>query len=236
VCKNPVTVTARVAGYLIASPLMAPRLRVNDDQLESLLTAAAQGDSTALQTLLEQHRHRLRRMVDLRLDSRVSSRLDGSDVVQEALLDAARKLTAYVRERPLPFYAWLHRLAAERVATAHRRHLRSERRSVAREEAENVGWSDGSVQMLVDRLVAGDPTPGHALASEERRGQVHAALARLATADREVLVMRYLEDLTFPEIAAILGIAEGATKMRHLRAIERIRSFMEGDSSGSAPN
>ena len=95
---------------------MASSPRTNEKDTESLLTAAAEGNSTAWQTLLEQHRERLRRMVDLRLDSRVSSRLDASDVVQETLLDASRKLAAYARERPLPFYPWLHRLAAEQVA------------------------------------------------------------------------------------------------------------------------
>jgi RNA polymerase sigma-70 factor, ECF subfamily len=157
-----------------------------------------------------------------------------ADVVQETLLDAARKLKDYVRERSLPFYAWLHQLAADRVTTAHRRHLGSELRSVKREEAENPGWSDCSKRMLVDRLVAGDATPGHGLVSDKHRRPVHAALDRLAPTDREVLVMRYLEDLTFPKIAAILGMAEGATKMRHLRALERIRSFMKADNSRSA--
>ncbi len=213
---------------------MASSPRTNEKDTESLLTAAAEGNSTAWQTLLEQHRERLRRMVDLRLDSRVSSRLDASDVVQDTLLDASRKLAAYARERPLPFYPWLHRLAAEQVAQAHRRHLRSEGRSVGREER-TFAWPDDSARLLVDHLVARDSTPGHALVREERRQQVHAALGRLTPPDREILVMRYLEDLTFPEIAAILGIGEGAAKMRHLRAIERIRSVMKTEDSGSAP-
>jgi RNA polymerase sigma-70 factor, ECF subfamily len=214
---------------------MASSPRVNDYQIESLLTAAAQGDTTALQTLLERHRDRLRHMISLRLDSRVSSRLDASDVVQETLLEAAQKFVDYARDRPLPFYPWLYRLAAERVAEVYRRHVRSGRRSVAREEVDNVDWPNGSTWMLVDPLVATEPTPGEVLVGEERRRLVHAALDRLAPTDRQVLVMRYLEGLSFPEIAAILGIAEGATKMRHLRALERIRSFMKDDHSGSAP-
>jgi RNA polymerase sigma-70 factor (ECF subfamily) len=213
---------------------MASSPRANDDDTESLLDAAAGGDAAALQTVLERHRERLRRMIDLRLDSRVSSRMDASDVVQETLLDAARKLADYARERPLPFYPWLHRLATERVAQAHRRHLRAERRSGGRER-DDFAWPDDSARLLVDCFVAGDTTPGHALVREERRQRIHAALERLTSPDREVLVMRYLEDLTFPEIAAILGIGESAAKMRHLRAIERIRSVMQTDESGSVP-
>ena len=152
--------------------------------------------------------------------------------MQEALLDAARKLTQYARERPLPFYAWLYRLAAERVADARRRHWRCAARSVRREEVVTTTKSEVSARMLADRLVATDPTPGHLLLCKERQEQVRAALSRLASCDREVLAMRYLEDLSFPEIAAILTIGEGAAKMRHLRALQRMRTHIECDGSG----
>jgi RNA polymerase sigma-70 factor (ECF subfamily) len=96
-----------------------------------------------------------------------------------------------------------------------------------------LDWPDLSARLMVDRLIAHDPTPGHALVREERRPQLHAALGRLTPPDREVLVMRYLEDLTFPEIASILGLGESAAKMRHLRALQRIRALIEPDGSGS---
>ncbi|MHC5543403.1 sigma factor, partial [Singulisphaera rosea] len=80
-----------------------------------LLHAAALGDQAALHSLLERHRERLRRMVALRLAPKVAVRVDASDVIQEAFVDAARKLADYERERPLPFYPWLYRLAAERL-------------------------------------------------------------------------------------------------------------------------
>jgi RNA polymerase sigma-70 factor (ECF subfamily) len=201
--------------------------------MELILRDAARGDQVALRRLLEGQWERLRRMVALRLDSRVAARVDASDVVQEAMIDAARNLADYERDRPLPFYPWLHRLTAERLTVVHRKH-RCGSRSVGREE-HAFDWPDDSARLLVDRLVATDPTPGQVLVREERRRRIHAALDRLSPPDREVLVMRYLEDLTFPEIAAILGIGESAAKMRHLRAIERIRSVMKTDDSGSAP-
>src|SRR2546423_126607 len=79
-------------------------------------------------------------------------------------------------------------------------------------------------------LAAGGTTTGQALLREERSERLLEALDRLAPPDREVLVMRYLEELTFAEVAAILGIGEGAAKMRHLRALRRIRALMEGDA------
>jgi RNA polymerase sigma-70 factor (ECF subfamily) len=160
------------------------------------------------------------------LDAHLAAHLNASDIVQEALADAVRKLPDYSHKRPLPFYPWLHRLASERLVQARRRYRR---------EPEADAWPDSSANLLVDRLVASDATPGHALIREEQRQRVREALDRLASPDREVLIMRYLDELTFPEIAAILGIEEGAAKMRHLRALQRIRTLIEKDGPESGP-
>src|SRR5436309_11692394 len=103
---------------------------------EELLDAVSRGDVKARGQLLERHRPRLRRMVAIRFDRRLAARVDPSDVVQESLAEAAARLSDYVRTRPLPFYPWLRRIAADRLADAGRRHLRAGRRSVGREEAE----------------------------------------------------------------------------------------------------
>jgi RNA polymerase sigma-70 factor, ECF subfamily len=212
---------------------MASTPPTDPDETDRLLRDAARGDQAALRSLLERHRERLRRMVALRLDSRLSARMDASDVVQEALLDAARKLAEYERERPLPFYPWLHRITAQRLAVVHRKHRRGSR-SVGREE-HTFARADHSAHLLLDQLVASDTTPGRELLREELCQCVHAALMRLPSPDREILVMRYLEDLSFSQIAAILGIGESAAKMRHLRAIERIRLVLKDNDSGSVP-
>jgi RNA polymerase sigma-70 factor, ECF subfamily len=205
------------------------------DDTDRLLKDAAVGDPVAIARLLERHRERLRRMIALRLDDRLAARVDASDVVQEALADAARKLAVYARDRPLPFYPWLHRLAAERLAVVHRRHRRSKARSVAREEADAFAWPDSSARLMIDSLVASDTSPSYALLRDEQRQQVHAALQELAPIDREILMMHYLEELSFPEIAAILDIGEGAAKMRHLRALRRIRALMDSDGTEVSP-
>src|SRR3954468_18553577 len=106
----------------MARSLMTSQPPIEPDETDLILRDAARGDQAAVRSLLERHRERLRRMVALRLDSRVAARVDPSDGVQEALIDAARKLADYERDRPLPFYPWLHRLAAERLAAVHRKH------------------------------------------------------------------------------------------------------------------
>src|SRR5947209_8300829 len=92
---------------------------------EQLLEQARQGDDRARQQLLARHRARLRRMVAVHLDRSLAPRVDPSDVVQEALTEAARDLDAYLRERPLPFYPWLRRLAWERLVKVRRHHLQA---------------------------------------------------------------------------------------------------------------
>jgi RNA polymerase sigma-70 factor, ECF subfamily len=200
---------------------------------EDLLRRSAAGDRAARGALLERHRGRLRRMGALRLDPRLAARLDPSDVVQEALAEADRRLDAYARERPLPFYPWLRQLAADRLADAHRRHLRAARRAVHREAAAAVGLPDASAEELAERLLARGGGPSEAARRQELRGRVRAALAALPEADREVLALRHLEGLSAREAAAVLGLSEAAIKSRALRAMQRLRGLL-GDESGEA--
>jgi RNA polymerase sigma-70 factor (ECF subfamily) len=73
---------------------------------DELLDRTAAGDQRARGQLLERHRRHLRRMAAVRMDPPLAGRVDPSDVGQEALADADRRLSAYLGERPLPFYAW----------------------------------------------------------------------------------------------------------------------------------
>jgi RNA polymerase sigma-70 factor (ECF subfamily) len=201
----------------------------HDPDTEELLARASRGEPSAREQLLARHRDRLCKMVALRLDRRLCRRIDPSDVVQEALLDAAQRLPDYLRERPVPFYPWLRRLAWEHLVKMHQRHLTARKRSVALEEPQRLALPDESALELAQRLVASGTSPSHRLLREELRDRVRAALLRLPEGDREVLVMRYLEQLSMSEIAAVLGINEGAVKMRHTRALTRLSGLLGGD-------
>src|SRR5215467_9832648 len=110
---------------------MAEPHRIDADEL---IERAARGDDAARQQLLAGYRDRLKRMVAVHLDRRLAARVDPSDIVQEALLDAHRELSDYLERRPLPLYPWLRQLASERLAKWHRAHIRAQKRSVGREE------------------------------------------------------------------------------------------------------
>jgi RNA polymerase sigma-70 factor (ECF subfamily) len=201
---------------------------------EQLLRQAAAGDGAARQELLERHRPRLERMIALRLDRRLAARLDPSDLVQESLAEAARQLSDYLEHRPLPFYPWLRQIAWNRLVDAHRRHVRARKRSVLREEREPP-LPDESALELAARLFTHGSSPSARLRQKEARHRLRAALAQLSERDREVVVLRYLEDLSVADIAAVLGLTEGAMKMRQLRALERLRKLLGDDLAGETP-
>jgi RNA polymerase sigma-70 factor (ECF subfamily) len=181
--------------------------------------------------LLQRHGKRLRRMIALRLDRRLAARLDPSDIVQEVLAEADRRLDDYFSQRPLPFYPWLRQLACDRLADAHRRHVQAKRRSVIREDPEPIGLPGGSALRLADRLLASGVCPSDAFRREELRQRVRTALVSLAEADREVLVLRYLEQLSARDVGAVLGVSEAAAKKRALRALQKLRALLGGDVS-----
>jgi RNA polymerase sigma-70 factor (ECF subfamily) len=194
---------------------------------EELLRQADSGDPGARAGLLARHRGRLRKMVAWRLDRRLAARVDPSDVVQEVLAEASRKMDRYLRERALPFFPWLRALAGEHLAALHRRHVRARGRSVLREEPGVLHLPDESAAELAARLVTSATSPTQRALRQELRERVRQALGRLAERDREVLVLRNLEQLSVADAAEALGISAGAVKVRHLRALERLRALLD---------
>ena len=200
-------------------------LRPNPDT-DQLLLAVSRGDASARGQLLERHRLKLRRMVAVRLDRRLAARVDPSDVVQESLVEAAARLDEYIRDRPISFYPWLRRIASDRLVDASRKHLRAGRRSVQREEA--PGLPGESIVELAARLVASKSGASARLRRVEQRDLLRAALESLPMRDREVLVLRYLEDLSTADAAAVMWLpTESAVKMLLLRAIQRLRGLLD---------
>jgi len=206
-----------------------------DLDTEQLIHRARGGDSDARQQLLARHRERLCRMVAARLDRRVAARLDPSDVVQDALMEAAQKLSDYLRDVPVPFYPWLRRLTWEHLLKLHQRHLTARKRSVLREQPVRLPLSHESVHELARRLVNHESSPSRRLLQAELRDRVQAALTRLPESDRELLALRYMERVSIRDMAAILGIQEGAVKMRHTRALDRLSRLLATDLKGDEP-
>jgi RNA polymerase sigma-70 factor (ECF subfamily) len=196
-------------------------LPADSDETRHLLELARTGDRQAFERLFAQFREQLRRQVALRLDTRVQARLDASDVVQEAYLEAYRRLDQYLDTSPLPFHLWLRQIAYDRTLKAGREHHTSQRRSISRE----VPLPEQSSLLLAGQLLAGS-TPSQHLNRAELAQRLRRVMAELPEIDREILVMRHFEGLSNQEVACLLGMEPGTVSKRHGRAMLRLHQLL----------
>ena len=193
---------------------------------EQLLEQVRRGDGGAVDRLLAAHRDGLRRMIGLRLDPALAARVDASDIVQDVLLEAHRRLNDYLRQPTMPFALWLRHIARDHVIDAHRRHRQAQRRSLDREQPLAARLPDDSSFELAGQLMDAEPTPASAAIRHELQGRLQSALERLDEDDREVILLRHGEQLSNQEVAAVLGLTEPAASMRYLRAVRRLRAVL----------
>jgi RNA polymerase sigma-70 factor (ECF subfamily) len=204
------------------------------DQTSELLSGARGGDAQAVDELLDRHRDSLRRMINLRLDQRIKRRIDVSDVVQEVLVEASRRLKDYLANPSMAFHLWIRQIAKDRIIDAHRRHRVSAKRSVDREQPlAAAGAVDQSTMDLAGQLCDQQLTPAAAATQRELAVHVQGAIERLHENDRDIILMRHYEQLSNQEIAAALGLTEPAASMRYLRALRRLRIVLDGGDADS---
>jgi len=160
------------------------------DKTQELLLSAKAGDEQARDHLLQRHREALRRMVAMRLDRKIQQRVDASDIVQEVMVEANRRLAQYLENPVMPFHLWLRHMAKDRIIDAHRRHRGSAKRSVDREQAMTApGKLDRSTVQLVSQLCDDQLTPAAAATMEELQDRFEAAVNEMDEQDREIILM-----------------------------------------------
>lgn len=191
-------------------------------ETDRLLQRAAAGDTEAFEELFARHQPFVRQLVELRLDPRLRARVDPSDVVQEAHLEAFRRLEAFLEKRPMPFRLWLRQIACDQSLKARRRHLGTARRSLAREAA----LPDQSSLVFAERLLARTASPSQSLQRREVQRRLRAAIAKLSEADYELILMRHFEGLSNQEAAAVLGTDPATASKRHGRAMLRLHTIL----------
>ena len=198
-----------------------------------LLRRAAQGDQAAWGALLVRSRGRLRRMVALRLDRRLQGRVDPSDIIQEAYIDASARLAEYARQPDMPFFLWLRFLTGQRLLRVHRQHLGAEMRDVAREVSLYRGALPAATSAaLAAQLLGRDTRPSEAAVRAERSIRLQEALNSMEPLDREVLALRHFEQLSNGEAARVLGLQESAAAKRYVRALKRLRLILDARPGG----
>ena len=181
--------------------------------------------SINLSTLLSENRGRLHRMVQLRMDRRLQGRVDASDIIQEAYLEATERLDEYERNPNLTPFLWLRFITAQRLLRIHRQHFGVQARDPRREISLFQGaMPEVTSAALAAQLIGRQTSPSQAAVRAETKLKLQEALNSLAEMDREILALRHTEQLTSTEIADVLGISDSAARKRYVRALRKLKS------------
>src|SRR5438128_6071558 len=191
-------------------------------ETERLLDRIRAGEKPAVDRLFDRHRPYLRRVVELRLDPKLRPRVDPSDVVQEAQMEAHRRLKAYLRQPAFPFRLWLRQIAYDRLLMMRRFHVDAGRRAVERD----LPLPDRSSILLAREFVSARLSPSQHLLRSEFIRRVREAVGRLPDGDREVLILRKLEGLSNQETAHLLDIDPATASRRFGRAVLHLRDIL----------
>jgi RNA polymerase sigma-70 factor (ECF subfamily) len=199
-----------------------------DENTDRLLEQAQAGDEAAMAELFDRYRKRLRQMVRLRLDRRLQGRVDSSDVLQDAYLDARQKLPTYTAKGDLPFFLWLRLVVGQKLTDLHRHHLGTKKRDAARDVSIYRGpMPEATSFALAAQLMGKITTPSHAAIRAESKLQIQDALNAMDAIDREVLTLRHFEMLTNAETAQVLRLSQAAASNRYVRALKRMKQILE---------
>lgn len=191
----------------------------DSSETTDLLFRLGNGDRVSLERLMQLHRNYLRRIVDLRMERDLRRRIDPSDVVQETFLVVAKRIESYLKNRPASFRIWLRSTALEKLVDLRRRHL-SEKRTVRRE----IHLSDVSSLALAQGLLG--ERPSQILSRKEVAEQVRRIMLQLGDTDREILLLRRVEELNNSEAATVLSIEPETARKRLGRAILRLTKLL----------
>jgi RNA polymerase sigma-70 factor (ECF subfamily) len=200
----------------------------NEPDADELLASRIRArDQHALGEFFDRHSERLRRMLRLRLDRRLQGRIDPEDVLQEAFVDASRRLGEFAADPSLPPFLWLRFLTVQRLQTLHRLHLGARCRDAGRE----VSLWSGSLpaadsRSLAAQLLGRMTTPSRAAICAEIQIKIQEALNAMEPIDREILALRHFEELNNNETAAVLGIHKAAASNRYVRALRRLKDIL----------
>lgn len=191
----------------------------------SRLQAALAGDDAARGALLESYRAWLELLARVEIGRRLQTKVDVADVVQETFLEAHRSLDRFRGTTPTEFSAWLRGILAIRVSLLLRHYFKTQGRDIRREREIDVDL-DQSSRAIDGGLIAFQSTPSEQAVRREQGTLLADALARLPDDYREVIILRHLEELTFPEVAARMDRSLDSVQKLWVRALARLRQLM----------
>ncbi len=191
---------------------------VNSDRTQYLVALAKAGDQVALDRLCGIYAERIRRIVRLRIDQQLRSKLDSVDVVQDVLVLALDGLKDFTYENEGDFLRWLSRIAENKLRD-HLDRFFAEKRDVRREiPFYRKGETTAGGYVEPDGLVD-ETTPSVVVSKKEQLDRLEKAMDQLKPEQRQVVVLSRIEGLSHAEVAERLGKSTGAVAMLLSRAL-----------------
>ena len=198
---------------------------VDDDRLTTLLTRARGRDEAALAELLDAHAHRLLASIRSELGDRLRQRLESQDVMQQVYVDALRNIDQFVDRGQDSFFAWLRRIALNRICDADRKAFQTIKRGGEMRASDLA--VDESLHPLFEALAGTVSTPSRVAGRTEQARLLWRALAGLSDDQRQVIELRYLTQLNVAETAAKMDRSERAVRSLCVRALIRLRELLD---------
>jgi RNA polymerase sigma-70 factor (ECF subfamily) len=197
-------------------------MTVDSKETQRLLERVRAGEAEAFSQLFARYRGYLRQIISMQMDPILHARIDASDVVQETQCEAARRMPDFLDREPMPFRVWLRKMAHERLLSIRRRHVGTQRRAAQRE----VALPDQTSLQIAGQFLGSGSTPSQQLGRRELARRVRRAVAELPRADREILLMRYFEGLSYEDVGYVLDIDPTTAMKRQGRAVLRLHKVL----------
>ncbi len=197
-----------------------------DQNTRHLVTLAKDGDQPAVEQLCRIYGERVRRIIRLRIDSKLRPKIDSVDVVQDALVLALAGLKNFTYKDEGDFLRWLSRIAENKLHDILDR-FHAEKRDIRREipfKKIEMNTDDGSGGLAGPLQTT---TPSVLLARKEQLDRLERAIDDLKPEHREVILLSRIERLSHEEIAAKLGKSKGAVAMLLSRALIALTAAYE---------
>lgn len=189
---------------------------------EELLRRARAGDGPALGQLLELYRNYLGLLARHQIGRRLQGKVDASDLIQETFLEAHRDFARFRGRTEGEPGSWLRRILANNLANEVARSCGTRRRDTRLERA-LAAELDRSSSALDRGLFARQSSPSHQAARRDQAVALANALESLSADHRQVLVLRHLEELSFPEVARHMERTVASVKNLWTRALVQLR-------------
>jgi RNA polymerase sigma-70 factor, ECF subfamily len=219
--------------FLVFEPTKPSHMSsANITETGRLLGAAKEGHDECLGRLLQMYSSYLKILARTQIDRKLRARTSESDIVQDTLMEAHRDFVNFRGNRPDEFMAWLRKILINNLARIVERHVLAGKRDVRREISMNdVGASlQRSTARLANVLVDVGKSPSSGAQQHEAGLVLADELAALDEDYRDVIVLRHLEGLSFPEVAQRMERSPGAVRMLWMRAIAKLRERLHDRS------